>query len=50
MCSLEPEEGEAIVEQFLASDDRFTREATQTWTPEEHRTDGFWLAKLARRR
>lgn len=50
VCSLEPEEGEAIVEQFLASDDRFTREATQTWTPEEHRTDGFWLAKLARRR
>ncbi|MFO7565075.1 MAG: transcription antitermination factor NusB [Enhygromyxa sp.] len=51
VCSLEPEEGEAIVAGFLGSDEGsvFVREVTQSWTPEEHRTDGFWLARLRRR-
>ncbi|HLT37539.1 MAG TPA: transcription antitermination factor NusB [Enhygromyxa sp.] len=50
VCSLEPEEGEEIVAGFLASaaGREFTREHTQAWTPEEHRSDGFWLARLRR--
>jgi 16S rRNA (cytosine967-C5)-methyltransferase len=48
VCSLEPEEGEAIVAGFLASEAGagFTRELSQAWTPEEHHSDGFWLARL----
>lgn len=51
VCSLEPEEGSAIVEAFLASDAGadFELAQTQAWTPEEHESDGFWLARLARR-
>lgn len=51
VCSLEPEEGEAIVASFLASEAgrEFVLERTQAWTPEQHQTDGFWLAKLTRR-
>ncbi|KIG17215.1 16S rRNA (cytosine(967)-C(5))-methyltransferase [Enhygromyxa salina] len=50
VCSLEPEEGEAIVAEFCSSDagQAFTRELTQSWTPEQHHTDGFWLARLRR--
>jgi 16S rRNA (cytosine967-C5)-methyltransferase len=50
VCSLEPEEGEAIVAAFCGSDAGrgFARELTQAWTPEEHQTDGFWLARLRR--
>lgn len=50
VCSLEPEEGEAIIAGFLASDEgrAFTPELTQAWTPEQHHTDGFWLARLRR--
>lgn len=48
VCSLEPEEGEAIVAGFLQSPagSEFSRAHTQAWTPEEHRSDGFWLAHL----
>jgi 16S rRNA (cytosine967-C5)-methyltransferase len=50
VCSLEPEEGEAIVAGFLASEAgrEFVLERTQAWTPEQHQTDGFWLARLIR--
>ncbi|PRP95213.1 transcription antitermination factor NusB [Enhygromyxa salina] len=50
VCSLEPEEGEAIVAAFCSSSEgqAFTRELTQSWTPEQHHTDGFWLARLRR--
>jgi 16S rRNA (cytosine967-C5)-methyltransferase len=50
VCSLEPEEGEAIVAGFMGSEvgQSFAREITNAWTPEEHQTDGFWLARLAR--
>ena len=50
VCSLEPEEGEAIVAGFLASEagQGFTREQVQAWTPEDHHSDGFWLARLRR--
>ncbi len=51
VCSLEPEEGEAIVAGFLDSQAgrEFSREHTQAWTPEEHHSDGFWLARMGRR-
>ena len=50
VCSLEPEEGEAIVASFLATDEasEFELVRTQAWTPEQHRSDGFWLAELRR--
>jgi 16S rRNA (cytosine967-C5)-methyltransferase len=50
VCSLEPEEGEVIVGNFLASEagQSFGRELTNAWTPEQHQTDGFWLARLLR--
>lgn len=51
VCSLEPEEGPAIVDGFLASPlgQAFELVHTQAWTPEAHQTDGFWLARLDRR-
>jgi 16S rRNA (cytosine967-C5)-methyltransferase len=51
VCSLEPEEGSAIVRGLLddpAFADRFTLELEQAWTPEQHQCDGFWLARLRR--
>lgn len=50
VCSLEPEEGEQVVAAFLASERGrgFERELVQAWTPEQHATDGFWLARLVR--
>lgn len=50
VCSLEPEEGEAIVGGLLAGEAgrEFVLERAQAWTPEQHQTDGFWLAKLTR--
>ncbi|PRQ01046.1 Ribosomal RNA small subunit methyltransferase B [Enhygromyxa salina] len=50
VCSLEPEEGEAIVAGFCDSEAGrdFTRELTQAWTPEDHESDGFWLARLVK--
>jgi 16S rRNA (cytosine967-C5)-methyltransferase len=51
VCSLEPEEGEAVVAGFLAGagGGEFSRELVQAWTPEGHHSDGFWLARLRRR-
>jgi 16S rRNA (cytosine967-C5)-methyltransferase len=50
VCSLEPEEGEAIVTSFLESEAgrAFVLERAQAWTPEQHQSDGFWLARLRR--
>jgi 16S rRNA (cytosine967-C5)-methyltransferase len=48
VCSLEPEEGERIVEAFLRKDIRFKLDQQCAWTPEQHHTDGFWLALLRR--
>ena len=52
VCSLEPEEGEAVVAAFLACDDAlaagFTLERSEAWTPEAQHGDGFWLARLRR--
>lgn len=50
VCSLEPEEGEAVIAGFLESERgrEFTRERTEAWTPEVHHSDGFWLARIAR--
>ncbi|MCA9658859.1 MAG: hypothetical protein KC486_10965 [Myxococcales bacterium] len=45
VCSLEPEEGEALVAGFAdARGLRIVDEAT--WTPEEHACDGFYLARV----
>jgi 16S rRNA (cytosine967-C5)-methyltransferase len=51
VCSLEPEEGERIVANFLAAEPgrEFALEQSHAWTPEEHDTDGFWLARLRAR-
>ncbi|MFV8755181.1 transcription antitermination factor NusB [Nannocystaceae bacterium ST9] len=51
VCSLEPEEGPAIVHGLLADPafvGQFTLELEQAWTPERHQCDGFWLARLRR--
>lgn len=50
VCSLEPEEGEVQIQNFLASEHArgWALDRTQTWTPELHHTDGFWLARLTR--
>lgn len=51
VCSLEPEEGPAIVAGLLADPEfagAFTLELEQAWTPEQHACDGFWLARLRR--
>jgi 16S rRNA (cytosine967-C5)-methyltransferase len=50
VCSLEGEEGEAIVAGFLASEAgrEFELAYAQAWTPEQQQTDGFWLARLTR--
>jgi 16S rRNA (cytosine967-C5)-methyltransferase len=51
VCSLEPEEGEAIVAGFLASEAGRELELAyaHAWTPEQQQTDGFWLARLSRK-
>lgn len=46
VCSLEPEEGPAVVEALTAARAEFTVEDSQAWTPETHACDGFWLARL----
>jgi 16S rRNA (cytosine967-C5)-methyltransferase len=50
VCSLEPEEGPAIVAGLLAEPEfaDFSLELEQAWTPEQHTCDGFWLARLRR--
>jgi 16S rRNA (cytosine967-C5)-methyltransferase len=62
VCSLEPEEGQALVEQFLARDARFEAAPLPEWCepfrsgawagtlPERDGGDGFFVAPLARRR
>ena len=62
VCSLEPEEGPAVVEAFLAEDARFEKAATPEWCapfrngqffgtlPERDGGDGFFVAPLLRRR
>ena len=52
VCSLEPEEGPAIIAAFLADATAaadFTLTAQRSWTPEREHSDGFWLARLDRR-
>jgi 16S rRNA (cytosine967-C5)-methyltransferase len=47
VCSLEPEEGPRVVEEFCrASGARLAEVAS--WTPEEHGCDGFFVARLER--
>jgi 16S rRNA (cytosine967-C5)-methyltransferase len=50
VCSLEPEEGEAILASFLATEAgrAFVLDHARAWTPEQHQTDGFYLARLTR--
>ncbi|MCY1056877.1 transcription antitermination factor NusB [Nannocystis sp. SCPEA4] len=45
VCSLEPEEGPLLV-RAACDAGLFTREHEETWTPETHHTDGFYLARL----
>ncbi|MEZ4381889.1 MAG: transcription antitermination factor NusB [Nannocystaceae bacterium] len=45
VCSLEPEEGEALVHSFVA--ERGLRVAEEaTWSPEDDACDGFYLARI----
>jgi 16S rRNA (cytosine967-C5)-methyltransferase len=50
VCSLEPEEGPAVVEAFLDAPEgaAWRAVATEAITPELHGSDGFWLARLER--
>ncbi len=49
VCSLEPEEGPALIEAFVrARAGAATLLEQQRWTPETHACDGFYLAALAR--
>jgi 16S rRNA (cytosine967-C5)-methyltransferase len=62
VCSLEPEEGPAVVDAFLDGDPRFERAATPDWCvpftsgdfvgtlPERDGGDGFFVMPLVRRR
>ena len=45
MCSLEPEEGPLLV-RAVAESAGLDIELEQSWTPEDHATDGFYLARL----
>ncbi len=48
-CSIEPEENEAVVEDFLGNHPEFHRgRADQYLTPHENGTDGFYIACLLR--
>lgn len=48
VCSLEPEEGRQLIAEFIASTSDAELASEQTWTPESHQTDGFYLAALGR--
>ncbi len=50
VCSLEPEEGQGIVDAFLSSPEgaEWRRVTIEAVTPETHGSDGFWLARLER--
>jgi 16S rRNA (cytosine967-C5)-methyltransferase len=48
-CSLEPEENEGVVEQFLAAQPQFTVERQRTLLPFVERVDGAFVALLKRR-
>lgn len=45
VCSLEPEEGPLLV-RAACDAGSFALEREETWTPEAHHTDGFYLARL----
>ena len=48
-CSIEPEENENVINDFLDKFKEFTLEDTRfpkTFYPDEHGTDGFYIAKL----
>lgn len=45
VCSLEPEEGPLVV-RTVAAAHGLDIEEEQAWTPEQHATDGFYLARL----
>ncbi len=45
VCSLEPEEGPLLV-RAVAESAGLDIDLEQSWTPEEHATDGFYLARL----
>lgn len=47
-CSLEPEENEKVVEEFLAGHPGFRLDATRAIFPPESKTDGAYVAVLAK--
>jgi len=48
VCSLEPEEGEQLIAEFLADTHDARLGNSTAWTPEGEQTDGFYLACLQR--
>ena len=48
-CSLEPEENERVVEQFLGGRPEFTLEATRSSCPPRDEVDGAFVARLGKR-
>lgn len=49
VCSLEPEEGQEVVDDFLRSRPAFVLEESRLLLPHRHGTDGFYMARLRRR-
>ena len=47
-CSLEPEENDSVVNEFLAKTPGFTLESRRELLPFEHHADGAFVARLAR--
>jgi len=47
VCSLEPEEGPQVIENFCRESDARISESA-SWTPEAHGCDGFFVARLER--
>ena len=48
VCSVLREEGEGVVERFLAGNSRFEKTSERRLTPWEHGTDGYFLATFVR--
>lgn len=48
VCSLEPEEGPEVVEDFLRRHPAFVLEEARLLLPHRHGTDGFYMARLRR--
>jgi 16S rRNA (cytosine967-C5)-methyltransferase len=49
VCSLEPEEGQEVVDDFLRRRPAFVLEESRLLLPHRHGTDGFYMARLRRR-